>query len=517
MATVNFASANYKDRYPAPKHRLRTAPSKANVASCTLYPYASLSQRERILMMQLQAANTALNVKEAEIAALKEEVSVCRKQLGGSGEQQQLRMGCDMKFQVQQLMLELESAQRRIAAEAEAHRAAEVEARRATEAAARRTAEAEALKAAEAEARKLAEWLRQTMLDMAARHQESEKEVWAKARAYVNEEKVKNMSFCSDMDNFGEAFHVAANKWYMPLTQPRFLGQGSYGTVVSARHKITRQGVAVKLACQDDNLDDPMMNVRCLENEFQNNLVLAGKTGNGGLAPGLLADFVMFETSDGRVWGAMATELAERDLFTELTTLAEQAEQNPSDLSPRRQILFWYHKLAELVGKMHKLHVIHGDIKPENLLCMRDPSNGEWTLKLCDLAGLKVEEDQCAFAEGSDSTLKPLWRLGFMPMTHIYAKPRGDWFSPTMVDLTFDQFSVFMIMWMALGLHGHVQDIKEIHRQVLWSRDNGLMLEGRQFSLSEYIKAVLGARAYTEEVAIAIAELMVSTLRATRL
>ncbi len=86
MATINFASANYKDRYPAPKHRLRTAPSKANVASCTLYLYASLSQRERILMMQLQAANTALNVKEAKIAALKEEVSVCRKQLGGSGE-----------------------------------------------------------------------------------------------------------------------------------------------------------------------------------------------------------------------------------------------------------------------------------------------------------------------------------------------------------------------------------------------------------------------------------------------
>ncbi|KAF8655164.1 hypothetical protein HU200_061302 [Digitaria exilis] len=157
------------------------------------------------------------------------------------------------------------------------------------------------------------------------------------------------------------------------------LGEGSFGVVVKARHRVTGEAVAIKRASKasSGHLRAVLREAGCL----------AACRGHPSVVA--LRD-VVEDASTGDVFLVM--EFVAGATLRRLLLLQQQQQRSPSYSSPARfteaEVRSVMRQLLRGAERMHSAGIIHRDIKPDNILVSVSGAGGV-AVKICDL-GLAV-------------------------------------------------------------------------------------------------------------------------------
>ncbi|GAB9476969.1 Camk protein kinase [Globisporangium polare] len=161
------------------------------------------------------------------------------------------------------------------------------------------------------------------------------------------------------------------------------IGEGGFGRVHVARHRASNAQVAVKRVFKDGTTKDKFMQeVAILRHVGSNSSVLQ------------LRD--AFETADAYV---LVTDFVEGgELYDDLVTNGRFDEQRASGLT---------REIASVLAFLHAKSVVHGDIKPENIMLTED-KNKSSSMRLIDFGQAfredKVGERKRAIGSGVGTT-----------------------------------------------------------------------------------------------------------------
>ena len=153
--------------------------------------------------------------------------------------------------------------------------------------------------------------------------------------------------------------------WYEAL-QP--VGQGSFGTVFSARLCATQEQVAIKKVLQD--------------RRFKNRELAIMRRMNHPSVVRLLYFFYTCSsrTPDSEVYLQLVMDFVPENVYKQIQYYSSQRQ-----VMPYIYIKLYIYQLFRALNYIHKDNICHRDIKPQNLLC--NPSTG--VLKLCDFGSAK--------------------------------------------------------------------------------------------------------------------------------
>lgn len=152
----------------------------------------------------------------------------------------------------------------------------------------------------------------------------------------------------------------------------RQLGQGAFGRVILAQHKLTTHFVAIKCLKQSD-LDNEKIRVR-----VQNEMQILAKLQHPNIVH-------LFDSFKSKSHVCFVMELCGPDLLTYISRRKRLTESIAA---------FMFKQVCQAVEYCHSQSVAHRDIKPENLL-LRE----EGKVKLCDFGFSKVIDKSHYFSE----------------------------------------------------------------------------------------------------------------------
>lgn len=157
------------------------------------------------------------------------------------------------------------------------------------------------------------------------------------------------------------------------------LGAGSMGTVYRARHDRMRRDVALKVV-RSDRLVDPQAKGRFQQEAQATSLLTSPHT------------VTVFDFGEVEVDGD-DPHFIDGSLFLAMELLDGEALgmrlKRVGRLHPREAVRFVRHALTSL-AEAHGKGVIHRDLKPDNLILVRDPSSEEEICKVLDFGIAKV-------------------------------------------------------------------------------------------------------------------------------
>lgn len=166
-----------------------------------------------------------------------------------------------------------------------------------------------------------------------------------------------------------------------------FLGEGGHGIVLKAIHKTMQQTVALKII-KEDNSDDMQKRIQRMQNEAK---VLAKLNHKN-----IVRVYQMGACKDGTPF--LICE------FLEGITL-EQFLKNQSTISPKL-ILEIFTQMLDALACAHDNGLLHRDVKPSNVIIMKDAETGDLSVKLVDFGIARSFESADAQPLGLTRTIQ---------------------------------------------------------------------------------------------------------------
>ncbi|GJN23840.1 hypothetical protein PR202_gb11527 [Eleusine coracana subsp. coracana] len=150
------------------------------------------------------------------------------------------------------------------------------------------------------------------------------------------------------------------------------LGEGGYGTVIKARHRVTGQFVAIKRLCHPGQGQPAVMREKSFLEACSGNPFIVGFHGLVRAPDSMELRLVMEHIGPSL-----------RDV------LLQTADDEPPFPEATVRGIMW--QLLTGAKKMHGLHIVHRDIKPENILLSADDQS---VVKICDFGlALRMSND----------------------------------------------------------------------------------------------------------------------------
>lgn len=244
-----------------------------------------------------------------------------------------------------------------------------------------------------------------------------------------------------------------------PYRIVREIGHGGMGIVFEAEQQSPRRAVAIKVVRGDRYVDDEM--IRMFRREAQTLARLKH--------PSIAAIYESGRTDDGQHYFAM--ELVRGD------TLSDYLGRRPDRMSPEEASsrLALFRRICSAVSYAHQRGVIHRDLKPLNILVVRDPAAKAISGSSLDSPEIKILDFGLARITESDLAASTLiTEMGKIKGTLPYMSPEQVRGNSDEIDLRTDVYSLGVILYEMLA-HRHPIDLEGLSLpdaiQVIQNRD----------------------------------------------